>query len=199
MKYWREAAELPGLVSLSLQKTIKTHPAVGWVRATSVALPELLLELNTLRKENEGLRSKVQSSGQQPQEVVENIAGMDEAITLYGTYRRDSRDTTSKWQQALTWNQIFAIISPHLLKNPNDELVQIYLTKYLLENQNVTGTFNSNINEQVFHTVKIQLMAYGLVKVHYARSTTDSMELFWSITDKGLRLMTQLRTVKKKV
>lgn len=190
---------MPGLVSLSLQKTIKTHPAVGWVRATSVALPELLLELNTLRKENEGLRSKVQSSGQQPQEVVENIAGMDEAITLYGTYRRDSRDTTSKWQQALTWNQIFAIISPHLLKNPNDELVQIYLTKYLLENQNVTGTFNSNINEQVFHTVKIQLMAYGLVKVHYARSTTDSMELFWSITDKGLRLMTQLRTVKKKV
>ena len=32
VKFWSDARELPGLVALSLPKTIKTYPAVGWVR-----------------------------------------------------------------------------------------------------------------------------------------------------------------------
>jgi hypothetical protein len=33
VKTWKAADELPGLVALSLSKTIKTYPAIGWVRA----------------------------------------------------------------------------------------------------------------------------------------------------------------------
>ena len=33
VKYWSNAEEIRGLVALSLQKTIKTYPAIGWVRA----------------------------------------------------------------------------------------------------------------------------------------------------------------------
>ena len=37
VKLWKTADELPGLVALSLSKTMKTYPAVGWVRANQVA------------------------------------------------------------------------------------------------------------------------------------------------------------------
>jgi len=56
-KMWREPKELPGLVAISLSKTMKTHPAVGWVRGDLIASAQLLSEINDLRKRNEWLES----------------------------------------------------------------------------------------------------------------------------------------------
>lgn len=36
IKFWKTESELPGLVALSLTKTIKLHPAVGWVRSNAL-------------------------------------------------------------------------------------------------------------------------------------------------------------------
>lgn len=52
VKYWKETEEIAGIVALSLQKTIKTYPAIGWVRADKVSNEELLTEINELRKQN---------------------------------------------------------------------------------------------------------------------------------------------------
>ena len=61
VKTWRSAEELPGLVVLSMTKTVKMYPAVGWVRANYVASESILQEINELRKENYELQKK--SSG----------------------------------------------------------------------------------------------------------------------------------------
>jgi len=55
VKFWKSAEELPRLVALSLTKTIKMYPAIGWVRANKIASDELLIEINQLRKENQKL------------------------------------------------------------------------------------------------------------------------------------------------
>lgn len=55
VKFWSTAKELPGLVSLSLNKCIKAYPAVGWVRADKVANLDLLEEVNDLRRRNQEL------------------------------------------------------------------------------------------------------------------------------------------------
>jgi len=44
VKFWQSANELPGLVALSITRTIKTYPAVGWVRADKVAEMKSLSE-----------------------------------------------------------------------------------------------------------------------------------------------------------
>lgn len=36
VKFWTSATELPSLVTLSLSKTIKMFPAIGWVRASAI-------------------------------------------------------------------------------------------------------------------------------------------------------------------
>ncbi len=59
VKFWKSAKELPGLVALSLTKTIKTYPAVGWVRASNVASENILSEINELRKLNSQQQEKI--------------------------------------------------------------------------------------------------------------------------------------------
>lgn len=58
IRYWEEAKELPGLVALSLAKTIRIYPAVGWIRADHAVSPEMMKEVSELRKENENLRKR---------------------------------------------------------------------------------------------------------------------------------------------
>lgn len=59
---WNDLKELPGLVSLSLNKTIKTYPAIGWVRADQITSTEAVREQNELLKELEALRKELQRS-----------------------------------------------------------------------------------------------------------------------------------------
>jgi hypothetical protein len=197
IRSWKTAGELPGLVSLSLSKTIKTYPAVGWVRATAAGTSELLAEIHTLRKENEELRSKVQLLERSTRVAIENIAGMDESFELQGDYRPNSNSSTKAWKHSVTWNQIFAFIAPYLLEHPSNISVRLRLKESVLEHAGISWwQQSSSLNEQTFQTVKIQLMAYGLVDVFYTQTTKGGMGLFWNITDKGQSLMMQLRTVR---
>jgi hypothetical protein len=85
VKPWKDAAELPGLVAISLQKTIKTHPAIGWVRANQVASAQVLNELNEVRKRNQELEEQVRSF----LPAVEDLAGVSilrQSRRLYGCW-----------------------------------------------------------------------------------------------------------------
>ena len=74
VKYWTTAAELPGIVSLSLSKTIKMFPAIGWARANLIGSQELLADINELRKENTELRRQVAELTQKPTIEIDNLA-----------------------------------------------------------------------------------------------------------------------------
>ena len=50
VQFWTNADELNGKVAVSLTKTIKIYPAVGWVRANLQSNTESLQEINDIRK-----------------------------------------------------------------------------------------------------------------------------------------------------
>jgi len=58
VKFWTKADELKGLVALSLQRTIKDFPAVGWVRANAVANEEGNAFHNVLKDIANGKKEK---------------------------------------------------------------------------------------------------------------------------------------------
>lgn len=62
VKFWNNAEELAGLVALSLSKTIKTYPAIGWVRGNTISNIEALDELNQQRKLNDELKKRTRKS-----------------------------------------------------------------------------------------------------------------------------------------
>jgi hypothetical protein len=195
VKFWSNADELPGLVALSLSKTIKTYPAIGWVRADQVANIQILNEVNDLRKRNqelENLVSRIRTQSAPP--PVNNLAGLTDSVKIFGDYHW-GQDSRASWKHTLSWGELFALIAPYLLENPNDTRVKSILGKSVFEKTGKSG-YSIYINDQNYQTVKVQLAALGLVNLNYSQTTKGGMALFWSLTPKGKELLFQLRTAR---
>jgi hypothetical protein len=193
VKLWKSADELPGLVALSLSKTIKTHPAVGWVRANQASNTQLLSEINELRKEKDELEKElVKLRKTQPVEIP-NLASLDDKVEVFGTCHY--QNTRRQWQLEITWRGIFALISPYLLDHPNDAKVKGKLEDTLFGKSGAHGS-TALLNDQVYQTIKIQFQALNLITVEYLQAVGGGMALFWSLTDTGHSLMMSLRSVK---
>ncbi len=201
VKFWKGAEDLPGLVALSLSKTIKTYPAIGWIKANQASSPQLLNEINELRKRNERLESELSELRRLTVVEIPDLASIDEQIKVFGTYSQfnpASRKFYSyKWELEITWRDIFALIAPYLIETLHDDKVKNKLADVLFEKSGLSGS-SSHINDQIFQTIKIQLQALKLVDIQYLKSTAGSMHLYWSLTEYGSSLMVSLRTVKSK-
>lgn len=200
VKFWKTADELPGMVALSLSKTIKTYPAVGWVRASSVASQDMLIEINELRKENNEFRQKL--ANLQPDDVEEfgDLADFDTELTVNGNnhYSLGGRYGYSDklWQAKLTWRKLFSLLAPYLIDHPHDKTVKSKLAEVLADHVGV-GEGTRTIEDQEYKTITIQLKALGLVNVDYTKTIQGGMGLFWSLTSVGEQVMMRERTVKK--
>lgn len=192
VKFWTNPAELPGLVALSLSKTIKLFPAIGWVRASAVSSEELLSELNELRKENSDLKIELSNYQQSPTYTVEGLAGLDESYLIKGSYFTDFGQ--KDWSVNMTWREIFTIISPYLVRIPNQDYVKEILKSTIIKRNNLSNRTN-NLDDQCFQTISIQLKALDLIKTKYAKTIKGGMDMFWHLTPAGERLMVQVRAI----
>ena len=199
VKFWTTATELPGIVALSLSKTIKLYPAVGWIRARNIASDEILTDLNDLRKENDRLRTKIkQFEAQDPPEAL-NLAGLDEPFQFQVTWRTSGQYGGTKYEVlTATWSDIFAAIAPSLVEHPPDEKARGIIASGLYRKLKEYPAAPSGIKvvNDDHDTMRVQLTTLGLVDVSYTKSTRGDMVLFWTLTRKGQKLLLDLRTVK---
>lgn len=196
VKFWKDSSELPGLVALSLTKTIRLFPALGWVRASETTNEGLLLEINELRKLNGSLELEIKNLKQQEKTIYEvsNLAGLDDSFEVCGTYYNGTRNAS--WNAELTWREIFFFVSPYLLKPVTQESVKNILRDAVAERESISVRANV-IDDQVFQTIAIQLKALGLVNVRVQKGTDGKNHPFWTLTTKGERFMVELRAIKK--
>lgn len=195
VKYWKDGSELPGLVSLSLLKTIKLFPAIGWVRAGGESSKEILLEINELRKENRRLEEEIVSLKSTQAEVrLPDLAGLDENFKASGSYLNNS-GVSRKWEASITWRKIFFYISPYLVKQCSQDSVKDILRRAIVDEHNIPTRMNS-INDQEFQTIAVQLTALGLISIKVSKATNGKVLPFLSLTSSGEKLMLSLRTVK---
>lgn len=203
VKFWKAAEELPGLVALSLSKTMKMYPAVGWIKANQASNTQLLTEINELRKRNETLESELAQLRKPRVVEVPNLASLDERIKVFGKYYTSSgtpgssnyQTRTHEWELEITWKDMFALIAPYISHHEADGNVQRQLAGVLFETLG-KGSPTVTINDQVFQTIKIQFQALNLVKVESLKTVKGGMGIFWSLTNEGKALMMSLRTVK---
>jgi hypothetical protein len=203
VKFWENATELPGLVSINLSHAVNAHPAIGWVRADKVANVEVLGEINEVRKKNAELQAQIGEykralANLASPPALKDLAGLDEEIEVGGRYW--SGGAFRRWHIRTTWRKIFAHISPYLLTNPNGETVKGILAPALVKDAHVgeESIQNEEIDDQDFQTVAVQLRALGLVKIEYSQTVAGGMRLFWSFTAAGERLMVETRAIRTK-
>jgi hypothetical protein len=192
VKLWKSPELLPGLVTSSLFQTIKAFPAVGWVRANKAASVDVLTEINDLRKQN----AELQAILGKPKPTIENLAGLEDKVNLWGTYRENIYSGAAVWNVTYTWGEIFGLLSPYMISHPTDEFVKGTLKAAAFARSRSHGD-NSELDDQIFRTVAIQLQALGLVNLEYSPTTLGGRALFWSNSPAGDRLMMELRTMKK--
>ena len=198
VRMWRNASELPGLVALSLSKTMKVSPAVGWVRANNIASSELLADLNDLRKENAELKAAASEFESRFAPEDTDLASLDDLFAVHlkwkvyiqGTYRPRTEVAN------VTWKEIFGCIAPDLQEHPNDGVVNRKLGTLLYCKQHPDAEISVQVRHDDFQTIRVQLTALDLISTSYLKTTKGGMALFWTLTKRGQRLMTQLRTVK---
>lgn len=200
VKHWNNSSQLPGEVSLSLNKTIKMFPAVGWIRADSASSPELLSEINELRKKNEELRTKLSEACENKSPInLSDLADMESSIIVKGSYklylRNMNRDTQYRqWETTKTWNELFEVISPFLVKKPIESDVSESLAKHISGiHKNTEGLSSLVVDEQDLYTIRIQFLALNLVHIENRNST-----VIWSLTESGMKQMIIVRAIKNK-
>lgn len=196
VRFWKSTGELPGIVALSLSKTIKTYPARGWVRADRASNEIVLAELNEVRKRNESLSEEIQSlkSDEKPA-ALGDLANLDESFDISGRYYSITSGHRYSWDVKMTWREMFAAISPYLIQFPVAQTVKDRLEEAAFKRNGRDGR-SPDIDDQIFQTVSVQLRALGLVKIQYLKNTAGGMGLFWSATPLGERLTLELRAVR---
>ena len=202
IKFWNTAEDLPGIVALSLSKTIKTYPATGWVRANTITDPDIYREADSLRKQNHNLTEIINESKQVIEQQKDALATFDDVFIFSGKHRKwdnySKRDVNTTWTIETTWGKVFKLISPYLLEHPSDTKMKETISKQLYRlTKDATDRGFASIDDQDFQTIKIHLKTLGLIDVKYSKTTGGGMALFWNLTDAGNKLLLKLRSVKK--
>jgi hypothetical protein len=191
VEYWENPEQLAGKVATSMSKMIRMHPAVGWVRADQVATSENLAEVNELRKDNERLRREREETMASPiVGAIPDLAGLDEKFVVTGTFT-DEYNHVLPWTSVPTWREIIAAIGPHLMSpRTEDNTRHLFATEMFANTTDAVTGRNVAVSDVIFQTVKLQLIALGVLKVNDRR---------WTLTPAGERQMFEARVVRSEL
>lgn len=200
VKMWKSADELPGLVSLSLSKTIKLYPAVGWIRASHLASEMALSDLNELRKENERLLSQLKNLESMNPIQTYNLASLDEPFSFDIVWKDRTGNEVEKIRESATatWAELFGVIGPSLAEQPSSDRISTIIARRMYLNiydADESPTY-IKVEQGAMETIRLQFTTLGLITLEYLRASKSSMALFWSITDSGRLLLINLRAIK---
>ena len=141
-QYWENSADLGSRVSRSLIKLIKTHPAVGWVRADELPSEEVNQELLRLRKRVEELERELAAAQTEAPKGAEALAHGEDKFTFIFGFEKQKDDFVyqaerHRGQFTMSWDEIFYVISPCMI----DEAPQHRLAHELASDvENVSPT-----------------------------------------------------------
>lgn len=209
-KFWSSPADLGSQVSRSLMKLIKSHPAVGWVRANLVPNESAVHEMLALRRKIEELEQEIASAGAtEPQRAANLAKGDDEFRISYNfsagtnTWDNENFDATSD----ISWDDIFSAISPIMINEASDADFKAALDQVAFEcakedhgndvDLKDKELHSCEISEDDFHTIKIQLRALGLIVQSVRNRRVQDSMAYWTLTPYGDTIMTMLRAIEK--
>ena len=204
VKFWDDAKELSGLVALSLPKTIKTYPAVGWVRGNEATdNTDLLKQLNELRQDKDKLEKQVQELEKNKSDKLD--LAQDEDFTDIRIY---ISNTSTAWNETITWREIFRIIGPMILVSCAESEIFAGLAKEILFKEDnkqyletipndtsmfSTALYSAYIEKSEKHKIKFQLLNLGYIQI----LSNSRKDILWNITDEGQKYLLKIMSIKR--
>ncbi len=142
VKYWHEPGDLPGQVALAIMQIRKSHPAVGWIRASEAMTPEVKAELAELRARVRELSADLHDEQRQHASAVDpsELVQGNEAAELVCAFEchtqrmidageaRQYNRKRARWTAHSTWNDILKHLGPELMDEASEEHLRTRLS-----------------------------------------------------------------------
>lgn len=209
-KFWRNGSELGSVVSRSLMKLIKTHPAEGWVKASLVMSDSTAKEILMLRHRIEELELELNSASVQEPKHAADLAKGNDVFPLTYNFHTDTDDcdfVEMEETSNISWDDLFSAVSPVLLGEASDKELKVALNnvaKFLAEEDfkdspKLAGRslLYFEVSDDDLHTILIQFRALGLITQGTKTRRTQNSDTYWTLTPYGDTVMTRLRAIHK--
>ncbi|BCQ35796.1 hypothetical protein ERHA54_33110 [Erwinia rhapontici] len=186
-KTWSSPKDIPGLVSLNMSKTIKTYPAVGWVRADKISNETDLRRLIELQQENDALRKELKDAGYSNNNYDGIVAPLESKFEINYTLSPIGEHYENPIQQkwVVSWRDLFQLLSPYIFKAISSSEILSKITNEI--DRDTSYDFSVYVKESDIQTIELQFIALGLMTL---------AEDKWTLTPKGISLMMELKVVK---
>jgi hypothetical protein len=211
-KYWTSPADLGSVVSRSLVRMIKTHPSVGWIRGDRVSDATAATELLKLRNRIEQLETQLAEVSHQAPPGSEFFAQGDEVQTFSFSYMMAPSHRHLRFGEKITdnislsWNEVFSSVAPILIHEASEEIFKEKLDKLIEKkieeknNSHKSKEFDVGIyklDSDDFQTIKIQLIALGLITKSVKNRSIKDISTYWTLTPYGDTHMMKLRAIRR--
>jgi len=189
---WKSAEELGSRVSRSLIQTMKLDPREGWVRARYASSPE---PINELRGQIDELKRELENARVKPPVSAEGLANGNDAFEI--RYERGpNRFQLTAHKHVLAWDSIVAVVGPLMLNEAHEAGMKLALENKLAELAKVSSDGFVRINVEDFQTIKVQLLALGIIQQSERKRTASDTNTYWTLTAYGRHYTMTLKAIR---
>ncbi|MDY6449806.1 DUF4062 domain-containing protein [Acinetobacter faecalis] len=214
VKFWENTDQIAGMVALSLTKTIKMYPAIGWVRADLVPNEDTSKEILKLQHTISDLENQIDQLKTKPAGL-DNLSQGNDLIEINIGFKAKLKtdDTLARHKSykiglSLTWNNIFEYLSPSLIVENNENELLILLSncfrkycaedlKEALDNGNLKSAINFTAYTEDLRLILLQFRALKLITLSTKKHPPSDTNTYWTLTPYGDQLMTELNAIKR--
>ena len=199
VRFWNDIKELQLHAIQAFHHAEKNFPALGWVRANTVASEEILADLNTIRKENDQLKEEMSSLKKACSPVVENLASLTDEFAFRFT---PPKEDFGQPQQhfvgifQLTWKELFLNLF-NLFREGTDKdgidysIVSTYISKDATPQK--WNFWREKIVKEDLNIIINQFLAHNLIQRLSVATEDNGIQVTYVLTESGTRYgLTQL-------
>jgi len=196
VKFWNGADDLKAKVILAIAAETKRNPREGWIRASLASDPALV---ETLRQQVEQLRTELSSQKVAPPEGADNYEGGEKTFNVHMSYWDGTARETKITRVEVTWDHIFFEVGPILMEEASERQMQNRLSEELwrYSSKKFDKPSQFKLMNESFDTIKVQLVALGLIRKGAKRHVPSDTNRYWSLTPFGENKLMTLRAIKK--
>ena len=189
---WKTDEELIGRLAVSIMKAVSEIKRPGWQRAVDYDEASLRREIMDLQTEKQELLKEIKDKQTQIESFSENndLAFEDYIVHFEYYYYDYGSSVQHNRKQDIPLIEIFKVISLQMLN--------VQITEKSIEKAIITNVFKVDRSvyfdePQIIKIVLNQLTELGLI---YSKWSDNKSNLFWGLTEKGIRKRNELVLVK---
>lgn len=189
-KFWTSSDNLASQVVLSLHGLIKSKPRVGWVKADQLNA-ESSKEILKLREQIDALNSTIRELEDNAPEGINDLQQGEDEVSLVYTSSLYSDNKVK-----VSWNRIISALAPHMINECTENRLKIAVTE-MVRQVNKDAVHAHSLSDESFQTIKVQLIALGIIKASLKKHSTTDTNTYWTLTPYGNKVMMRLKAIKK--